>query len=318
MLKPSNLFNMNNKIENRLSMYRTVEKVCDKAESVLQGISGLWSNYQLFKTAVGELDEAIKGQLKELKGLAVAKTKAKERLVNGLLLMSNMAKAYAKETEDDELFSSLHITPSGLYNLRDEVLLDKARLIKDTVEQHSSHLSPFGFTISIWNDFLSALEDYSNKVEGPAEGVRMRVVLTKEIELIDKRIREILTDRLDTSMYVIGLTDPMTLKNYQSARVIINRMGRHKKAENIEMGTIGGFVRDENGEGIADAEVLIVGTSISMMTDEEGEYLIDTLPEGMYSIAVKAEGYSEGNENDIKLSSGEVLTLDFLLVASNE
>lgn len=309
---------MNSKIENRLSMYRTVEKVCDKAEAALQGVSGLWNNYQLFKTAVDELDQAIKGQLKELSGLAVAKTKAKERLRDGLLLMSNMARAYAKETDDDELFAALYLTPSGLRRMRDEILLDKARLIKDTVELHSAHLAPFGFTVPMWNDFVATLNDYGLKVQGPAEGLRLRVVLTQEIELIDKRIREILSDRLDTSMHVIGMSDPLLLKNYLSSRVVINHPGGRKNAKVVEMGTIGGFVRDENGAGVAEALVTVDGTGVSMETDEDGEYLIDTLPAGKYSLTVSAEGYGEAKEGDVKVGAGEVLGLDFLLVAIEE
>lgn len=306
---------MNSKIENRLSMYRTVEKICDKAEPDLQMISGLWSNYQLFKTTLNELDNAIKGQIKELSGLAIAKAKAKEKLIQSLILITGMSKAYAREIQDDDLFATLHVTVSSLKKLRDDTLLEKASEIKDTINIHSSHLAPYGFTIPLWNDFLNTLHDYAVKEQAPTVGLKTRVVLTKEIELIDKRIREILSDRLDTAMQVIGLTNPILLKNYTASRAIINRPGGRKAAEDIEKASIGGMVTDENGDGIADALVSIIGTDISMYTDEEGEYLIDTLQAGTYSIAVQAEGFSDATETNIAIKNGEVLTIDFLLTA---
>ncbi len=56
-------------------------------------------------------------------------------------------------------------------------------------------------------------------------------------------------------------------------------------------GRIAGLVTDPDGELIAGATVLIVGTSYGSMTDMNGEYLIHNLPSGEYSLEVRMVGF---------------------------
>lgn len=307
---------METKIENRLSMYRTVIDLCDKSENVLQNVSGLWANYQLFKTTVDELDRMIQLQIRNLGGITTDKIEAREKLVEMLQVVSSMVKAYAMEISDNQLYVSVHYSPSALHYMRDENLLEAATIVKTSTETHSPHLSPFGYSTDIWNDYLAAFNRYTEMVEAPGGARKSRAVYTQAIKDIDKHIREILSKRLDNSIRIIGVNDPIWLKKYIASRnVYDNRGGRKKKASTPGdiPAIISGTITDDQSIPIPDALVLIEGTKISMTTDADGEYLIDTLPAGTYNIIVTAEGYAEARENNFSVSGSDEVVKDFTL-----
>lgn len=307
---------METKIENRLSMYRTVINFCDKSENVLQNVSGLWANYQLFKTAVDELDRMIQLQIRNLGGITADKTEAREKLAEMLQIVTAMVKAYAMEISDNQLYVSIHYSPSSLRYMRDENLLETATIIKTVTETHASHLSPFGYTTAIWNDYMAAFNRYTEMVEAPGGARKSRAVYTRAIKDIDKRIREILSRRLDNSIKVIGISDPILLKKYIASRNIYDNHGGRKKkapAPGDIPAIISGTVTDDQGLPIVDALVAIEGTKISMTTDADGEYLIDTLHAGTYNIIITAEGYTETRENNLSLAASDDIVKDFTL-----
>lgn len=306
---------MNSLIENRLSMYRTVIKACDKSASVLQNVSGLWTDYQLFRSAVTELDEMLQLQMQDFSGAALGKSGARERLIEKLYVIAGMVCSYAVQIDDNILYSSVNYSPSSLRYSRDEETLEAALLVRKLAEVHSSHLAPMGFTTALWNDFLAALSDYESRVEDPADARKARKVYTTAINDIDRRIREILSRRLDKSIRVIGLTEPLVLARYVSARNIYdNRSGKKKKSGDIPA-MLSGFVNDDQGLPVIDALVNVEGTQISVFTDADGEYLIDNLAAGTYNIVVSAEGYTEARENNIVFIAGDDIARDFILEA---
>ena len=309
---------MEAKIENRLSMYRTVIDLCDSSESVLQNVSGLWANYQLFRGAVEELDKMIQLQIRNLGGITTDKNDAREKLVEMLQVVSAMVKAYAMEVGDNHLYVLVHYAPGTLRYMRDENLLEAATVVKTSTETHSAHLSPFGYTTNIWNDYLAAFNRYTQMVEAPGGARKIRAVYTRAIKDIDRRIREILSKRLDNSIRVIGLTDPLLWAKYTASRNIYdNRGGKKKKAPapgNIPA-ILSGTVTDDQGVPIVDALVLIEGTKINVTTDSDGEYLIDTIVAGNYNIVVNAEGFAEARENNVSVEGSDEIVKDFTLDA---
>ncbi len=82
-------------------------------------------------------------------------------------------------------------------------------------------------------------------------------------------------------------------------------------------GTLEGTVVDEDTEeGIEYASVKLAGASISTVTDEEGEYRIEDIPVGTYSVTASALSY-ENKTKEVKLENNEEHTLDFQLEKAN-
>ena len=76
-------------------------------------------------------------------------------------------------------------------------------------------------------------------------------------------------------------------------------------------GTISGKVTDSSiGDGISGATVSVDGSTTT--TDAQGNYSL-SLPEGTYTVAASADGYESQTKDNIVVSDGSAITLDFSL-----
>jgi|GEM_PF-1229837 len=81
--------------------------------------------------------------------------------------------------------------------------------------------------------------------------------------------------------------------------------------------SIAGQVRTAGGAPIADAVVMITGSSpphpdIAALTDEQGRYRFDGLIAGRYTLQVNATGYVP-RTGEVQARPGEVARLDFVV-----
>lgn len=77
-------------------------------------------------------------------------------------------------------------------------------------------------------------------------------------------------------------------------------------------GTISGKVTDTNGDAIIGANVFLTGTSMGAATDLNGNYTIENVPEGDYTVKASAVGY-KAEESSVTVVDGLIATLNFTL-----
>jgi hypothetical protein len=80
---------------------------------------------------------------------------------------------------------------------------------------------------------------------------------------------------------------------------------------------IRGRVQDRSGHTVTSAFVIITAQDTSLMraatSDDAGEFSLPSLPVGVYSLQVKAEGFADFDSKDIRASIGEVVRLNITL-----
>lgn len=76
-------------------------------------------------------------------------------------------------------------------------------------------------------------------------------------------------------------------------------------------GSITGYVCDDRGNPLVGATVMVVGTSYGAMTDAYGEYLIEDLEPGEYSIQASMVGMSSRTIEGIRVTGNQITTCDF-------
>ncbi len=77
-------------------------------------------------------------------------------------------------------------------------------------------------------------------------------------------------------------------------------------------GSISGSVKSKTGEGLSGANVAIVGTTMGVSTNVNGNYTIPNTPAGSYSVRVSFIGYEEVQQN-VTVTAGQMATLNFEL-----
>jgi hypothetical protein len=79
---------------------------------------------------------------------------------------------------------------------------------------------------------------------------------------------------------------------------------------------IEGRVRDASGQPIANAQVFIVGTAFSALSNPQGYYFINNVPSGSVSMRAAFVGYQPVVVNGVQVLGGQTMTQDFTLKAS--
>lgn len=206
-------------------MYRTVLRVFSDNEVLLQGLPGVWKNYVLLRSMVGELDVKIQEQMMNLKGIAEDKGKAKEGLIGMTMVLTGMLQAYAAEQGDEVLYGMVDYSRTGLRRTRTGSLHVVCTLVEKEVEKRRAELVDYGMTEGVWQGFKVAKGCYAEVMDGPVLAKKMRKACTAEIEAIDLRIRLHLKRRMDKSMEVLGLNERLLMERYRAARDIYDRRG---------------------------------------------------------------------------------------------
>ena len=78
-------------------------------------------------------------------------------------------------------------------------------------------------------------------------------------------------------------------------------------------GRIAGKVKDENGNAIAFATVLVEGLNMGANTDDKGAYIIINIPPGQYNIICRQMGYQAQKFPDVQINVDETTVLNVTL-----
>jgi hypothetical protein len=79
------------------------------------------------------------------------------------------------------------------------------------------------------------------------------------------------------------------------------------------VGSIGGIVYDEDLNPIADVEVMVLGTSITVYTNENGEYLLTGFETDYYDVSFDHPDYRDTTVSAVFASVGENEPLDVIM-----
>ena len=81
-------------------------------------------------------------------------------------------------------------------------------------------------------------------------------------------------------------------------------------------GKIEGTVTDPAGVPIANAQVLIVGTSFGSVTNDKGYYFFNNVPVGAYTIRAQFIGYAPAEVRGVRVTGGQTLTATIKMESS--
>ncbi|OLC08208.1 MAG: hypothetical protein AUH41_08775 [Gemmatimonadetes bacterium 13_1_40CM_66_11] len=85
----------------------------------------------------------------------------------------------------------------------------------------------------------------------------------------------------------------------------------------VETGSIAGHVRDATtSKPVVGANVVVVGTSLSTVTDGNGHYVIANVPVGTYTVVARFIGYASGEKKGIRVTANATAVADLKIASS--
>lgn len=76
---------------------------------------------------------------------------------------------------------------------------------------------------------------------------------------------------------------------------------------------VGRVVSSHTGDPVATAQIYLPGTSIGSLSDVNGRFVLNDVPAGTHTVAARTLGYGTKNVADVRVTAGEVATLEFSL-----
>jgi Ca-activated chloride channel family protein len=80
-----------------------------------------------------------------------------------------------------------------------------------------------------------------------------------------------------------------------------------------DTGRIAGYVRDPAGTPLANAQILVIGTRHSAVTNRAGAYTLSSVPAGTYLLRAQLLGYSPATVHGVRVAAGQTVTVDVVL-----
>ena len=229
---------MNDSQFNRLTMFQTSLRTLNEYKEVwLDQPPRIFSTkVQQAIDAVGGIESLAREQEADQTGVAESKQRqAAELEESGYLFGSTLAIWF--EEQEDPRHSQVELSPADWRRLRNQQLLEKARLVRvlwqDVLSSdHSNAAEEWGVTQTGLETLSTEIEEYAQIIAGPQQAIAQRKALTTE--LVEK-FREVSQqfDVLDKLILHFGLassTGRDLVSAYQASR-IIRDLGSRRAAD---------------------------------------------------------------------------------------
>ncbi|MFN8281601.1 MAG: carboxypeptidase-like regulatory domain-containing protein [Chitinophagales bacterium] len=304
---------MRKRIENQITMLRTVATVCNINIALISANAGLNSIYLQFIAMLNALMPVAQAQILNRKGVAMNKKDAREKLALAVEEAQGIIMAHFNSVNDHDIFTAANVSLTKLRSMRDMKMLIHTQNIIDLLNEHQLVLTPFGVDAAYINNLQALFTIFDDIVSRPTVASNIRKAATADLEARIKLISVFLNNDLDKAMLVLKRTQPEFYKTYVNARNIIDNGVRH---DDIVTGTLKGVIKEETtGIVIPNALVQIINTLAMVITNELGEFTITEIIPETYSIKISAGAYNIKTIDNVTITAGEETILDIHLAA---
>lgn len=228
---------MRQTLENKLSMYLAVQKVCDEN-------SGIWSSITACATAVAELQSKVSEivtvrQVQESSptGITLDKAAKREAMVNAALFVKGAVQAYATDTNNNELYESVQYNFTELSKKADTLCRDRALLIYNKANGVIASLATYGVSPAMLTNLQTAITDFASIMATPRTARSSIKAATTALTALFAEADLIVKRKIDKLMVQFKATNESFYNTYLNARQIID-LGKGSKTIEVVLNAL--------------------------------------------------------------------------------
>jgi len=302
---------MEKRIENTISMFKTVQTVCELNMALITPNVGLNTTHTHFEAMFNALLPVAQVQIKNRKGITKDKHEARENLILAVEQATGIIKAHFDSVHNHDIFTSVSVTLSRLRTMRDIQLVPYVQNVIDLLTTHQVVLLPFGVDAAYISNLTDLLTVYNTILSMPTAARNSKSTATLELKNKTRELSVFLQNELDNAMLILKTTQPTFYKTYRNARRIVDNGIRHIETKT---GKIKGVVKDQvTNLVISDALIEVINTPTLVVTDELGEFTIANVPPATYSIKVSVGNYDTKTIDNITVTAPDTTELEIKL-----
>jgi hypothetical protein len=213
---------MNNKQENKLSMYNAVREIVTTNTSLWEKIPAFTAAFTEYGTLLDNIAATLRTQNSDLTGASADKVSGKEALANATLAVAGAIHAYASQSNKAELKQRVALTRSDLLLVRDMEMLEKCRTIASHAEANKASIADYGATEAVIKDLQDKITAFATLAVRPRVVIAERKDATADLQNLIRLTDTLLSDRLDKIMEQFKVTQPGFYNLYQTNRILVD------------------------------------------------------------------------------------------------
>lgn len=213
---------MNDRLENKYTMYKAVETLLDNNAVKTATIPALTTAITNFKNFIVQISDMEQARSTSTSGKAADKKQKEDALISEAVPVAAALKALGSATNNTELAVIGKATKSSLYALRDTELDKDTQIIHDTANENIADLADYGVTAATLTSLQTRIDDFIAALGVREEGSALRVAAGIEVSSLFKDNDIILKNQMDAMMEQFRESDTLFYNEYQSARTIID------------------------------------------------------------------------------------------------
>ena len=223
---------MNDRQENKLSMYLAVKNVLDSNQK-------LWSSVPALVRAIQKLNDKLltinilrAEQEASIKGVTMNKQDRKAVLIQTAMNVIGKARAYAMDKKNQELAEAVKYPKTSLEQTRDTTLFHICQMIYDKSMPYINEMGEYGLTSAELNDLKTKTDAYGESVQKPREVISKRKTTGETLNSVMSDIDKLFKEQIDNLVKTFEETNKDVVHTYKNARAIVD-IGK-RKAETEE------------------------------------------------------------------------------------
>lgn len=291
--------------ESKLSMYLAVLDYLTANSSIVNPLPNYSGYFRTFQDSITQIQTYAEQQMFDKKGISLSKQQIRENLVALAADTSRRLTAYAKFANNQVLLAEIKFTDSALKRGADTLLRDYAQGLYDRAQSNLPALADYGITAATQTALQNEIASFVHSIPKPRLGITEKkqstIQLATNFDVADDALNNI-----DTIIDIVKVAQANFYNGYKNARKIV--------LTGTNSLTLKGFVTDAatgepikgvtlnfcpecaeptqkaaaNGMSAAKEEI-----ALTKKTAEKGGFNIKSLPEGVYRVTVKKNGYQE-------------------------
>lgn len=224
---------MNDKQENKLTMYNAVSTLLTANAAKYATVTALSTALTNFQDIIGAISEKNILKNSATAGKTTLKSQERKALIDAIIPVAGGLFALGSATDDPRLKELGDNKKGTLQNLRDTELIDKAILVKNTADAYAAQLVAYGVEALQIADIDTKISSFSSALGGKETSFSTKFAAGSVLSDLFKQGDLILTDQIDRMMEKFNSSDPQFYIEYKNARVIKDLGHRFKPDEPV-------------------------------------------------------------------------------------
>lgn len=265
--------------------------------------------FTVIQTTNSQIQSALVQQEADKSGDTNAKRQLRATLIAQAIDVARRVVAYATNTNNSALLALVDYTESDLKKASDQRLVNSCQVIRDNANANIAALASYGITAAVLTTLQTSITSFSNTIPkgriDTTDGGEVTKLLTTLFKTLSANWKKI-----DILVEMVRTSQPNFYNEYQKVRKVIDTgtgslavkglvtdagTGEPVKGATVSFSLDGAAVKTS---AAAAKPVLVKKTAV------KGGFNIKTLPEGIYNVSVKKNGYVE-QVVSIAISNGE-------------